>query len=231
MRIDARLMPLCFVFAFASFAQCAFSQATQPSPPVLYSAYESPRQLSADQLAAILKSAAASKPEGREIWFVFVRSNLHPLFGQPHMLVEAFYSPDATTRRLRKGKAVWISTDWPDPSVTDYQQVSRPDHPFGDKLELPAEIDVPMIVKLQKEHKPLPSSDDDIIQLVDFARPILETKHRQGQPILRISGDGGSFDVYMGFHAGMLDGREWILHAKKTADGFTQTGEIGRFVS
>ena len=73
---------------------------------MLYSKQNDSVPLEPEQVREVVRAAEAVKPEGREIWFVFVVWNSRLEGGV--LDAALFYTPDESTPRLRKGCCVPI---------------------------------------------------------------------------------------------------------------------------
>jgi hypothetical protein len=199
--------------------------------PVVYVDYESPRKLSADQIEIVLRAAEETRPKERQVWFVLVLCNSKHLLAADYWNISIYYSPDASSARVRRGQCARISKDFPRPGLVPYVQVSRADSPFGEKLEIPKGPDLPFHLRLEKDGAPMQMEDKDLAELVDFARPIFakeagKSTRWEFAPIHGISGDGESFDVGMGWVVANTDGITRGINVRKEKGGFKQVGTM-----
>jgi hypothetical protein len=194
------LSAVCVVWMVTAVTSAGLAPATQPSPPAtqpavpfIYVASQASGQLTAKQKELLLDAARWNRPEGAHEWFVaVVHSGKHSIWAH------AFYAPDHSSPRLRKGRyadlhiwrqrtvisgeVVWETKDWEVEyeAVEQYVQVSRPDKPFDQRLEVPASSDIPCgrptYDKKKVDRKEFERlRDAELVRVVDFARQHLQT--------------------------------------------------------
>lgn len=130
---------------------------------VIYDERLSPDRLTPAQLAELVKGAKPATMAGLKIWYIHVHDN-SIIEGKAIWNATVFFKPDSSTGRIRKGKC---QRDGPGAlgsgCLFDYVQVSLPGEPFGEKLEPPPP-------RLWPFMRPEGFSDEEIIEIVDFAR-------------------------------------------------------------
>ncbi len=125
------------------------------------------------------------------------------------------------------------------PSLPEYWQVSRADHPFGDELEIPRGQLLPF---------PAPEevgsfTEEEVIEIVDFARTrphapregpnVISVPERLSGslPVHEIKRDGGVIEVWTGAQEDFLAGSGEILRCRKKDDGSFEVLSISQWVS
>ena len=194
-----------------------------PPPPVLYDRQLSLDPLTDEQLREIVEEAVPQTPQRHEIWYVHVHNN-RVFKGERHWNVTVFYTPSVVTRRTRRGQSFHLRDNYRrvrekitrevgDDSwlkeiklLDDYVQISLPDAPFGESLELPT-------YRLWPFRSPEGFTDDELIELVDFARdsprvPRRIIEERPGQ----VAVTGG----------GQFNGQEPIYRIRRLDDGMVE---------
>jgi hypothetical protein len=216
--------------------------------PVVYNKRLDPLPLTQTQVGELLAEAAPRCPDGRGIWFIYVRAS-YLVDGEPYIGAGVYFTPEAQEPRMRKGKCTGVAilpSSWkseletlreqlrryrPDadlPAVWDYCQVSRAGEPFTDRLGPPEGNLLPF-------DPPTGLWDAEIIDVVDFARrqtgeprvEKLDDKHwnvRPGfdgsAPILKIARTDGVIEVKSGTVEGLLSGAGQILRCRRNERGF-----------
>jgi hypothetical protein len=151
--------------------------ATRPTArrqvPVFYVAADIP-PVPQQMIDRLLAAAADSEParQGRRPWFIAVHQNRGPGLNvdRRYFRMMLYFSPDAATPRSRTGRFL-LYWWWTGDVITtrDYVQISRPNAPFGDRLEVPKVADLPY--EIQHTHPP-PPGEPQWVQFVDFARVV-----------------------------------------------------------
>lgn len=210
------------------------ASATRHAVPILYAGIGEPAPLTPEGVDRVIGAAAAAAPGGRRVWFVLILSN-RPARGDGSggsdetLDARAYYVPDASTPRLRKG--VWVGLRLPParnvrPEVqpVPYLQVSRVGAPFAPGRASvpapPASADLPFEA-VERRAGALPD-EGDIVRAVDAARRAMaddaeraerqargrgpqaraETAHLRDEPIHRVEMDGLTARVLTGWQVG-----------------------------
>jgi len=157
--------------------------------PIIYDDRLSPWPLTQAQANRVMRRAAEVCPKGHEAWFVRVRNN-YVYDWEMHAAAIIYFAPYETTPRIRKGWRAGYSDlfrqfrrplgkrgqdakrkgrrsrrppRWEYPSVSEYWQVSLPDKPFGEHLEVPTKTLWPF-------EPPRGFTEQEVIAIVDFIR-------------------------------------------------------------
>ena len=141
------------------------------------------RALTDGEAADIRNKALALQPRDAEVWFVAVvyvdRLCFH---------ARVYFRPDESSPRLRKGRYARLQ-DWQDErgrptrdvEIRTYAQVSPPDEPFGEALDVPQMPHIPFhwpsLAQWELEKRSrregeerTPMSADEVVRLIDAAR-------------------------------------------------------------
>jgi len=175
--------------------------ATRSQVPVVYTDWHKGTQLTPERTELILRAAQESRPQDRALWFVYV-----PIIDRYEISAMAFYEPDETSPRVRKGRyadvhirkeahleGVRVVFGEQDRiafnQVGRYAQVSPAGSSFPDKLEVPAPKWLPFPVPWSLGGQG-PLSDPELVRLVDFARGNFSRRADDTDPICSIRRGG-----------------------------------------
>ena len=173
---------------------------TQPHVPVVYARPKDNKPLTEAQVQEALRVAGELRPrrDGRDIWFIAVIRNRFA-----NLRVVVYYAPDESSPRLRRGRcAVFWTYTGADPLIQPYLLVSRPDKPFGDRLEIPAVPDLPFKPPEDFRFRPVWVGDDELVRVVDVGRAAFDEFYLgsklEPEPPYKIQVDGDNFYVVNG---------------------------------
>lgn len=231
---------------------------TRPEVAVVYADHGSPGRLTAGQAEQVGRAATALAPDGRAAWFVLVRSNHLGAAGEgaagDMLHATIYYAPDASSPRLRKGRAVGLTLfgrKLRSGEPVPYLQVSPGDAPFPDPPgvpgvpAVPALADLPFGPPLTGNRAPAEVGGDDLVRLVDAARAILRAdaakterwaRHQgpdarahaareRNEPIHRIEKDGDVLRVYTGWQTGIRSGGGRFVDLRRAGGEYRQISE------
>ena len=216
--------------AFSTDSELAPADETGKTPrgkvPVICNSELPPDPMRVSEFTRILDYAEPLAPAGQRVWFIVVNYSVnrvarirvgrtdwwrvkqalsHPVI--MYWSADVYFTPDANAGRVRKGKAVNLKSDELQPKLAlaadqyDYIMVSSSDAPFGKELVTPAK-------KLLPFAQPEGFSDEEIVELIDFARseedlgPILYIE-RQEDGSVEIT-DGVEGDDYLSGYGSTL---------------------------
>ena len=226
------------------------------SLPLVYSSFLNPLPLTPAQLQEILQVAIDACPQGRQLWFIHVRCHRPEASAAAKSGVSAeryrvvvYYTPDQQSPRLRKGRCAYIDNEidparrrqviatlaegeayaWP--ALENYVQVSDPTRPFDATLgdappAIPSESDLPI-------HAPGGIEDLKLISVVDAARtahaddPFADSE----EPLLRITLEGGTYQVDFGWQAGPQNAKGSRINVKRTIKGYQAESGVASWAS
>ena len=205
--------------------------------PVLLVRDKEDRPPTSVELAEILRAAEPSIGKGGKLWFVLVQYNLGDTCWATVCL-----EPDERGPRLRKGR--WVSVSLSKGRVFDdtpraravgvrrYVQISMKEQPFTDVLHLPTRDTLPFWYFPKKTG----IDGDELVRLVDYARPAFRDLVREDpeltylsfdQPLCVVVRDQGDKDLFK-VTVGVLElGGGWIMVRRVGGEFELVRGEDG----
>lgn len=179
MKLNAKVVIVVFCMLAGGCVQSG-ANVSSPKYPVIYDTRLQSVPLSDAQINWITEEARRVAPKNNGIWFALVHHSYVSDKNESSWNATVFYRPTTTTARIRKGQCLYLRSEFkrlneaiaaiatqpqaqePSP-LADYVQVSLRDAPFGRTFEPPP---------YQLWPFPLPEgfSDDELVDLVDFAR-------------------------------------------------------------
>jgi len=208
--------------------------------PIIYDDRLSSWPLTQTHTNRVLRRAAEACPDGQETWFVLVRDN-YVYDWEVHVIATIYFTPYAETPRIRKGwcaiyadlsrelrrtpekqtadadrngrRFLRLPPQWKYTGVSEYWQISLPDRPFGEHLEIPTRTLWPL-------EPPRGFTEQEVIAIVDVIR---------ASP--RVGARGDSQDAKPGAVSGSfperVDGQLPILSIERLPAGIVvRTGSL-----
>ena len=203
-------------------------QAPTASVPVVYDERLRPARLTSQQMDGILSEAIPLCPPGQRVWFIWVHYNKEG-DQRPRCNATVYFTPEVRGARIRKGMYVLFEQSTSEEGaglvelteigeggpLFSYYQVSFPDKPFGDDLDVPPEALMPF-------EPPEGLSDEEAVEVVDFIRSDPEIRaDTQGDPISSIGKEDDSIYVSIGKWQHPLAASHHVYELKRTPGGFT----------